>query len=82
MAITPNEAVKKAYEYLKDVSSADFTNYANFRVEEAKNEGGFYYITLSYEYSSNEFPFVRTRNYKDFKLDSDGNVVSMTIRKI
>lgn len=82
MVITPTDAVKNAYEYLKTVSSADFASYGNFRVEEAKNEGGFYYITLSYEYASSEFPFVRTREYKDFKLDSNGIVVSMTIRKV
>lgn len=82
MAITPNEAVKRAYEYLQGMASADFSNYANFRIEEAKNEDTFFYITLSYEYTSNEFPFIRTRNYKDFKIDSNGNVISMTIRKI
>jgi len=82
MPISPSEAVKKAYSYLESMTAADFSRYANFRVEEAKQDGNSFLVTLSYEYSSSEFPFIRTRDYKDFKLDSNGNVVSMTIRKI
>jgi len=80
MPIEAKEAVKIAYEYLMAVSQ-DSVRYSNFRVEEVKlNSDNNFLITLSYEYTG-EFPFDKKREYKDFTVNQDKKVVSMTMRK-
>lgn len=80
MPIEAKEAVKIAYEYLMAVSQ-DSVRYSNFRVEEVKlNSENNFLITLSYEYTG-EFPFDKKREYKDFTINQDKKVISMTMRK-
>jgi hypothetical protein len=75
------DIVKAAYEYLLK-TSVDASKYSNFRVEEfQKNSDGTYSVTLSYEFIG-DFPFERKREYKDFMIDSSGNVLSMKIRQL
>jgi hypothetical protein len=81
MPIEAKEAVKKAYEYLMNVSQ-DASKFSGFRVEEVKlDKNNNFLITLSYEFTG-EFPFDRKREYKDFVVDESGKVISMTIRNI
>lgn len=81
MPIEAKEAVKIAYEYLMTVSQ-DAVRYSNFRVEEVKlNSENNFLITLSYEYTG-EFPFDKKREYKDFTINQDKEVISMTMRKV
>lgn len=81
MPIEAKEAVKKAFEYLMAVSQ-ESGRFSNFRVEEVKlNAETDFLITLSYEITG-EFPFDRTKEYKDFVVDQNGKVLSMTIRRV
>ncbi|MBI4121870.1 MAG: hypothetical protein HY461_00910 [Parcubacteria group bacterium] len=78
--LEPKDIVKAAYEYLLKVS-ADAAKYSNFRVEEFETKNKNFVVTLSYEFVG-EFPFERKREYKDFVIDEQGQVLSMKIRKI
>jgi hypothetical protein len=81
MPIEVKEAVKKAYEYLLTVSP-EANKYSAFRVEEVKLDAEKnHLITLSYEFSG-EFPFDKTRVYKDFVVNQEGIILSMSIRKV
>lgn len=78
-------AINSAYLYLRktlEASGITLEKVSGFRVEEAeKNEAGNYKITLSYELIG-DFPFDRRRELKDFEIGTDGEVISMKIRKI
>lgn len=74
-------AVKAAYQYLLKVSP-DASRFSNFRVEEISLDSigdGSFLITLSYEIAG-DFGFDKKKEYKDFKVQSDGNVAWMKIR--
>ena len=74
-------AVNAAFTYLKQVSP-NSSKFTNFRVEEIKKDGDHgYTLTLSYEVVG-EFAFDREKEYKEFKVNSDGVVESMQIRKV
>lgn len=82
MAIVDSkQAVKAAYDYLMEISPGA-NRFTNFRLEEinvdAKKD---FLITLSYEVQG-EFGFDKQKEYKDFKVNKDGTVEWMKIRKL
>ncbi len=79
--ITPNLAVKAAFDYLKTVSPNP-RKFTNFRVEEiARDEDGGFTLTLGYDIAG-EFGFDTKRELKQFRVKSDGVVEWMKIRTI
>lgn len=73
-------AVKAAYEYLMG-ASPNSNRFSNFRLEEIQlDDKKDYLITLSYEMAG-EFGFDKQREFKDFKVEKDGTVLWMKIRK-
>lgn len=76
--ISAQEAVKKAFEYLKSVSP-DAEKFSNFRVEEIILGPSGYKVTLGYDITG-EFGFDKKREFKQFEIENDGEVKSMTIK--
>jgi hypothetical protein len=83
MPIDAQTAVKNSFEYLKQVTpAAEFSHISLVRVEEViKHPAGDWAVTLSYDVSG-EFAFERKREYKNFEVNSSGDVLSMKIRTI
>jgi hypothetical protein len=80
-SITPSEAVKAAFDYLKTVSP-DSSKFSNFRVEEiAKDKDGGFTLTLGYDIAG-EFGFDTKRELKQFRVAQNGDVEWMKIRKV
>lgn len=77
------KAVEAAYKYLLSVSPVPGSYFSNFRLEEITNDkDGNFLITLSYDMQG-EFVFDKKREFKEFKVDKNGEtVISMKIHKI
>ena len=82
--MTPREITLAAYNYLMGVIPPT-QKISDIRVEEitSKGEGGkkLWNVILSYD-ATGEFVFEKKREYKEFKIDDTGKVISMTIKKI
>ncbi|MGD1003655.1 MAG: hypothetical protein ABR884_03730 [Minisyncoccia bacterium] len=82
---TPQEIVNAAYKYMADVMQAQAGKISNPRVEELepKQEDGkkIWNVVLSYDIVG-DFAFDKTREYKQFRVDTDGVVLDMKIKKI
>ena len=81
----PREIALAAFKYLTDVLPPT-QKISDLRVEELtpkEDEGGkkIWSVILSYDVTG-EFAFERKREYKEFKIDDTGKVISMTIKKV
>ena len=85
MPKTPQEIVNAAYKYMSEVMQAQAGKISNPRVEELepKQEGDekIWNVVLSYDVSG-DFPFDKTREYKQFRVDAEGVVLDMKIKKV
>lgn len=87
MAKTPQEIVNAAYAYMVSVMQVQASKINNARVEELvptkddTTKKTTWNVVLSYDIVG-DFAFDRTREYKQFRVDEDGNVLDMTIKKI
>ena len=85
MSKTPQEIVNAAYKYMSEVMQAQAGKISNPRVEELepKQEGDqkIWNVVLSYDVSG-DFPFDKTREYKQFRVDDEGVVLDMKIKKV
>ena len=81
--MTPREIALAAFKYLQDVLPPT-QKISDVRVEEinpTEEEGKrIWIVVLSYD-ATGEFVFERKREYKEFKVDDAGKVISMTIFK-
>jgi len=82
---TPQEIVNAAYKYMQEVMQAQISKISNPRVEEltSADEGAkkIWNVVLSYDIVG-DFAFDKTREYKQFRVDDDGVVLDMKIKKI
>lgn len=85
MPKTPQEIVSAAYKYMSDVMHAQISKISNVRVEELTNrmeEGKkIWNVVLGYDIAG-DFPFEKTRELKQFRVDDEGIVLDMKIKKI
>ena len=92
MPKTPQEIVNAAYTYMQAVMVAQASKISNTRVEELvrlpspKGTGKeakktMWNVVVSYDIAG-DFPFDRTREYKQFTVTEDGDVLDMKIKKI
>lgn len=85
MEKTPQEIVRAAYKYMSDVMQTQAGKISNPRVEELepKQEEGekIWSVVLSYDVMG-DFPFEKTREYKQFRVDANAVVLDMKIKKI
>lgn len=85
MPKSPQEIVNAAYKYMSEVMAAQAGKISNPRVEELerKDEEGkkIWNVVLSYDVSG-DFPFDKTREYKQFRVDDEGVVLDMKIKKV
>jgi len=81
MPIDSAAAVKVAYDYLIKVSP-NASRFSNFRLEEIRSdEQKNYILTLSYEITG-DLGFDKQKEFKEFKVTSEGVVEWMKIRKV
>lgn len=84
MPIDNKGAVMAAFRNISDITSASGQKISEVRVEELEpiEDGKFWNVVLSYD-AVGEFPFQKSREYKEFKIDANtGDVIYMKIRKI
>lgn len=85
MPKTAQEIVQAAYNYMREVMQVQSDKISNPRVEELvpiDAEGGkIWSVVLSYDIIG-DFAFDKTREYKQFRVDSEGTVLDMKIKKI
>ena len=85
MPKTPQEIVNAAFKYMTDIMQAQAGKISNPRVEELEQldvEGKkIWNVVLSYDILG-DFAFEKTREYKQFRVDLEGNVLDMKIKKI
>jgi len=85
MAKTPQEIVNAAYTYMLQVMQLQAGKISNPRVEElvpTEAEGiKMWNVVLSYDIIG-DFAFDKTREYKQFSVNDDANVLDMKIKKI
>ncbi len=80
--LIPREIALSAYKYLMEVTPPT-QKISDVRIEELSpredENGKFWIVILSYDTTTNQFAFDKKREYKEFKVDPRGNVVSMKI---
>ena len=85
MPKTPQEIVNAAYKYMSEIMQAQAGKISNPRVEELEprqeEDKTTWNVVLSYDVSG-DFPFNKTREYKQFRVDAEGAVLDMKIKKI
>lgn len=84
MIKTPQEIVNAAYKYMLEVMQVQAGKISNPRVEELVPTGEdkkSWNVVLSYDIVG-DFAFDKTREYKQFNVDSEGIVLDMKIKKI
>ena len=79
---TPKDVVIAAYQYLLEVTGST-GKFENIRLEELEQNQAdkSWKVVLSYD-AVGEFPFDRKREYKEFSIDAEKNVLSMKIKKV
>jgi hypothetical protein len=84
--LSAKDAAVAAIKYFKDVYGEQ---YINVKLEEAElTENGFWEITLGFDEVhplsalTGSLSLPGKRDYKIFRINSEGNVVSMKIRKV
>jgi hypothetical protein len=86
MPKTPAEIVKAAYEYMATVMAVQMGKISNARVEEltssinAANEK-IWNVVISYDILG-DFVFEKTREYKQFSVNDEGEVLDMKIKTL
>lgn len=77
--------MEAAYKYMVDVMQIQAGKISNVRVEElepVEAEGRkIWSVVLSYD-AVGDFVFDKTRQYKQFKVDGEGVVLEMKIKKV
>lgn len=85
MTKTPQEIVNAAFKYMTEIMQAQAGKISNPRVEELEQsdlEGKkIWNVVLSYDILG-DFAFEKSREYKQFRVDIEGNVLDMKIKKI
>lgn len=82
MTQIPKDVAMAAYHYLATI--AEGQKISEVRIEELEQieDGAFWNVVLSYDVTG-QFPFEKSREYKEFKIgDADCSVVYMKIKKI
>ena len=87
MPKTPQEIVRAAYTYMTDIMGPQANKVSNARVEELEQqkteEDGkkIWSVVIGYDIMG-DFPFEKTREYKQFRVDAEGVVLDMKIKKV
>jgi hypothetical protein len=85
MPKTPQEIVNAAYKYMSEIMQAQISKVSNVRTEELTfvTEGGkkIWNVVLGYDILG-DFPFEKNREYKQFRVDDEGAVLDMKIKKV
>ena len=84
MAKTPQEIVNAAYAYMVSVMQIQASKISNARVEELTPLAGGtsgWNVVISYDIIG-DFAFDKTREFKEFTVNVEGEVLEMKIKKI